>query len=164
MPTLANPQQIINGKQFDYSSIEIVVDKVPHAGVKSISYSHQLDPGEGRGTRSQIVLRSRGKYSAEGSIEIYKYEFQTIISALGALGVRGFMEYAFDINIHYSELGMPMITDNLLGCRIKKAADSPGEDGGLLTVKCDLHILQVIPGVPGANTPLFAVEPTKFLK
>lgn len=153
MPTVATPQQVINGKQYDYSSIAILIDNVPHAGVKSIDYSHSLDPGEGRGTRAQIVLRSRGKYSADASLEVYKLEYQQIIQALGP----GYMERAFDIMVSYAETGLPTVTDVVKSCRIKKDADSNNDDGGLATVKVDLHVMQVI------RNGLIPVEPTKFL-
>lgn len=164
MPGAPTAQQLINGVAFDYSSIEARIDGTPYAGFKSISYDHGLEPGEGRGTRAQVALRSRGKYTAGGSIEVYKYDYQKLITALGAVGARGFMEYAFNILVSYREFGFPIITDKLMYCRLKKASESPSEDGGVLTVKCDLSLMYVVPGSLGANTPLLAVEPTKFIK
>lgn len=152
MPSVPTPATI-NGKQFDYYSIQVIIDAIPHGGVKSVDYSHSLDPGEGRGTRSQIVLRSRGKYSADGSIEVYKAEYQQIITALGP----GYMERAFDVVVAYAELGMPIITDVLKSCRIKKDADSNNDDGGLSSVKADLHVMYVL------RNGLIPLEVTKFL-
>lgn len=169
MATAAQAQQIINGVAYDFTSIELVivapgVSPTPHAGVKSIEYSHGLEPGEGRGVRAQVSLRSRGKYSADGSMEMYKYEYQQFIQQLGSAGVHGFMEVPFDILVSYVEpTSTVTITDRLVACRIKKAAESPSEDSGILTVKCDLHVMQIIPGSL-VNTPLFPVEPSKFLK
>lgn len=159
-----NVSQVINGVQFDWSSVEIQADNSPFGGVKSLDFDHSLEPGEGRGTRAQVALRGRGKYSANASMEMYSFEYQLLIAKLGAMGARGYMEYAFRIDVSYIELNLPMVGFTINGCRIKKEARNHSEDGGLLTVKADLHVLSVVPRAPGANVPLFAVEPTKFIR
>lgn len=166
MPSIPIPNvsQVINGIQWDWSSVEVTVDNRPFGGVKSLDWDHGLEPGEGRGTRAQVALRSRGKYSASGSMEMYAFEYGQLIAQLGLGGVRGYMEYAFDIKVGYSELNLPQTSFLIPGARIKKESRSHSEDGGLLTVKVDLHLLRVIPTIPGTNTPLFAVEPTKFIR
>lgn len=163
-PSTPNASQVIQGLQWDWSSIEITADNRPFGGVKSLDWDHGLEPGEGRGTRAQVALRSRGKYSASGSMEMYAYEYQQLITQLGAGGARGYMEYAFDIAVSYVEKNLPMVSFFLPGVRIKKEARSHSEDGGILMVKADLHVMRVIPTIPGTNTPLFAVEPTKFIR
>jgi hypothetical protein len=166
MPSIPVPKasQIINGLQFDWSSVEIQVDNVPHGGVKSITWDHGLTPGEGRGTRSQVTLRSRGKYAANASIEMYAFEYQAMIALMGKGGLRGYMEYDFRIDVHYVET-LSMIGFAINGCRIMKEAHNVSEDGGLLVVKADLHVMSIEPKVPGANTSLYAVDPLrKFIK
>jgi hypothetical protein len=159
-----NVSQVINGIQWDWSSVEIQADHRPFGGVKSLDWNHGLEPGEGRGTRAQVALRSRGKYSADGSMEMYAFEYQLLIAQLAANGARGYMEQPFDIAVNYVEKNLPMVSFAINHARIKKEARSHSEDGGILTVKCDLHIMSVVPTVPGTNTPLFAVEPTKFIR
>jgi hypothetical protein len=162
--SLANVAQNINGNQYDWSSIEANVDNAPYGGFKGLNWSHSLEPGEGRGTRAQVALRSRGKYSADADFEMYTYEYMLLIAKLGQMGARGYMEYSFDILVSFVEKNLPMVSFTLAGCRIKKEGHSHSEDGGLATVKADLSVLRIIPTTPGANTPLFAVEPTKFIK
>jgi hypothetical protein len=138
---------LINGARFDFSSVEISVGGRLFNGVKSLKYSQTLEPGLVRGNRSQVLGRTRGPLDSEGSIELYRLEFQDLIATLAMLrpGV-GYMEAPFDITATYSEIGSSVVTDRLQGCRIKKHENSGQEGGDALTVACDLHIMMVLPG------------------
>ncbi len=169
--TLPSPFQLINGKQYDFTSIEITV--LPQGGppqvrfgVKSLNYNHGLKPGEGRGTRAQIALRSRGKYEAGADFEMYKSEYTALITSLAGIGGggSGYMEVPFDITVAYAESGQPTITDRIQGCRIMKDTDSNSEDGGVSLVKCELHVMQIIRGGFLGGVGLSPVEPSRFLK
>jgi hypothetical protein len=141
------PYPLINGLRYDFSSVEITAGARLFNGVKSIKFSQTLEPGKVRGNRSQVLGRTRGPLDSDGSLELYRLEFQDLISVLATLrpGV-GFMEAAFDITVTYSEAGTPVIQDVLQGCRIKKHENSGQEGGDALTVACDLDIMMVLPG------------------
>lgn len=127
-----NPIQIINGNRYDFSSIEANVDGQNYLGFKSINYGHSLEPGEAWGTSAQHLGRTRGQYKPEASFEMYLEEYSFLIAQLGD----GYMESYFDINVHYEEDGV-VITDQLLGFRIKKAEKSHSQGSEPLTVKVD---------------------------
>ncbi len=131
---------LVNGNRHDYSSVEINVNSRIFTGVSEVSYSDALEPGKIRGTSAMKNGRTRGEYDPDGSITLYKSEFQELIAALGA----GYMEVSFPIVVHYQEPGSPIITDRLIGCRIKKAEDSHKEGSEALVVKCDLDIMGVV--------------------
>lgn len=138
---------LINGHRFDFSSVEISAGARLFNGVKSLKYSQTLEPGKVRGNRSQVIGRTRGPLDSDGSIELYRLEFQELIATLAALrpGV-GYMEAAFDITVTYAEAGSTVIQDVLQGCRIKKHENNGQEGGDALTVACDLDIMMVLPG------------------
>jgi hypothetical protein len=138
---------LINGHRYDFSSVEIVAAARIFNGVKSLKYTQSLEPGKVRGNRSQVIGRTRGPLDSEGSVELYRLEFQELIAALAQLrpGV-GYMEAPFDIVATYSEVGSTVLTDVLQGCRIKKHENSGQEGGDALTVACDLDIMMVLPG------------------
>lgn len=140
MPGIQYP--LINGNRFDFSSVEVVIDSVLFGGVKEVTYSDSLEPGELRGNRAQLIGRTRGKYGAEGSLTLFKSEFQQMIALLGGQGI-GYMEASFTVVVAHSEPGSDVVTDTLIGCRIKKAEDQKQEGGEPLTVKCDLHIMRI---------------------
>lgn len=131
---------LINGLRFDFSSVEANINGQVYTGVSELDYSHKLEPGKVRGTSAQVNGRTRGQYEPDGSFSMYKQEAAEFIAALGP----GFMEQAFDIVVHYSEVGQPLITDRLIGCRIKSSGNSHKEGADALTVKFELDIIAVI--------------------
>jgi hypothetical protein len=149
MPPILYP--LVNGLRYDYSSVDILLGVLRFSGIKSITYKHSLEPGELRGSRAQLVGRTRGKYSAEGSVELYRLEYEALISQLALLGLplsMGYLEVAFDIQVaHQVTLVDPApIVDKLIGCRIKSADRTNTEGEEPLTVKCDLHIMYIQEG------------------
>lgn len=135
---------LINGTRFDFSSVQLSVPGIGRVfeGVKSITYSDELNPGKLRGTRSQVIGRTRGQYEASGSLEMYASEAQSFIDALGP----GYMERVFLVNIGYSEPSMADLTyaDQLVGCRIKKVENSGNEGEEGLAIKFDLDVMHIV--------------------
>lgn len=156
-PSISKP--VINGLQWDFSSIELRLLGVPFADFKSLTYKHTLEPGMARGTRAQIVGRSRGKYDAEGSIEVYKRPWLAFLAALfGTNPTYGYMEVDFDIVVSYSELLSPVQTDILRLCRIKSDDESHSEGGEVATCKLDLHVMSII------KAGVVPISPAKFIR
>jgi hypothetical protein len=147
---------LINGNAFDFSSVEITIQGAKFFGVKAISYKATLDPGIVRGNRAQVIGTTRGKYDAEGSIELYKLEFNEIVRVLSLLGF-GFMEARFNIDVAFAE-GANVAVDRLRTVRLKSHEDTLQEGNDPATVRCDLHIMYLQPN--GAD-PL---APTQMLK
>lgn len=144
----------INGVRFDFSSIEIIVQGIRFAGIKSLNYSHTLEPGMVYGTSAQKQGRTRGQYSAEGSIEIYKADWGDLLVLLTAAG-RGFMEQEFTIAAMYSELvPATIMTDTIVGARIKKPDHSYTEGSDPLTVKCDFDAMYILENLRSPLTTL----------
>lgn len=140
------PYPFINGIRYDWSSVEIDI-LGPLACVKEMSYSHSLSPGIVRGTRAQPLGRTRGKYEPEGSITLYKNEYVDLITKLsiaGASAQMGYFEVSFNITVQYSEAYSDVITDKVIGCRIKKSENSGSEGEEPLVVKCDLSVMAII--------------------
>jgi len=136
--TLAYP--LINGVRYDFSSIEVKVSGRSFLGIKEIAYSDSLEPGEVYGAHAQVLGRTRGQYKAEGSMTLFRAEADEWLQALG----EGFLEAVFDIQVFYAEAGMPLVTDTLVGCRIKKPDISLSAGSDALQVKFDLHMLYIL--------------------
>ena len=142
MPLPAFP--LINGNRYDYTSIEILILGVPYRGVKAIDYSDKLGAKKSYGTSAQAVGRTRGVMDASGSIEVFKEDAVIIRAALAALGLGGYGEVDFLINVAFAEGIVGTITDQLVGCRILEVADSHSQGGDALTEKWSLDIMNVI--------------------
>ena len=163
--SLPNVPQV-NGNRYSFASIDFQLLGKRYFGVKAINYSDGLDPGEVRGTAPQLIGRTKGKYSAEGSIEIYEAEFADFAAALLAAGPNlgftnsvGIMEIPFEVSVSYAEENSPTITDTLVACRVKKIDKSRSEGTDPTTVKLDLHIMSINYGVPDSSEIFNSVTP-----
>lgn len=156
MPSIA---QLINGVRYDFSSIELTINGLTYSAVQEISYTHELQPGILRGTRPGKLGRTRGQYDANGSLVMYKSDYQQFITLLQATNpLTGYMEKNFLVTVIYEEIGSgELITDVLQGCRIVSEENSHSEGSDALQVTAQLDIMQVI---PNGMTP---IAPTALL-
>jgi hypothetical protein len=133
----------VNGHKHSWASIEIQVGTKKIRGCKAVSYKNTMEPGEVRGTGVQVLGRTRGDLKSEGSLELFLAEYQELIDELSADGT-GFLEKSFDITVSYSEASSPIITDKLIGCRLKGGDKGFSQGTDALSVKCDLSIMYII--------------------
>jgi hypothetical protein len=137
----------IRGHRYGWSSVQIVLDKLKMTGFQSIDYSDSLDPGEVRGTRAALIGRTRGEYSAEGSLVFYREEFEefgAMVAAGASLyGTTGLMEVSFPIIVQYSEVSNIVIQDLLEGVRLKKIGGGGSEGPDASVIECDLSIMRI---------------------
>jgi hypothetical protein len=132
----------INGTSHDWSSIEIDLgeDAGIFIGISELTYSDNLEPGEAMGTSAQKLARTRGVYSAEGSITMLKRDATEFIAALG----QGFKERVFDITAMYSDEGAgDVITDKLFGARIGSTEGGGSQGSDPLSVTYSIDILRI---------------------
>lgn len=133
---------LISGVKHDWSCVEIDIDGTIYTGVTELTYSDELKPGDVGGTSAQRLARTRGKYTAEGSLSMHTQDGQELIAALSAGGV-GFKEKSFGVTVMYSDTTTSVITDKLVGCRIT-STEGGGSDGGDPTaIKFGLDVMRI---------------------
>lgn len=131
---------LINGHRYGWASIEAHLEGEVARDFTEINYSTDNDPGEARGKGMRVIGRTRGEAKHDGSMTMNKAEAQKFIARLG----NGFTLKSFGITVSYEEAGEGgVITDRLIGCRIKKIEDAPKVGNEPLTVKFDLHIMRI---------------------
>ncbi len=115
----ANP--LVNGKRYSFASIELRLLNKRYFGVKEINYKDKLEPGEMRGTSPLKLGRTRGKYTADGSITMGLREHDDFIHGLNIAGQNagydaavGVMEVEFDGLVHFAEDGNPLVLTHQL--------------------------------------------------
>jgi hypothetical protein len=92
-----------NGDRFDASSIELTLNAKKYIGVKRIAYRQARNPGLVYGLSAQPLGKTRGTYAVEGTIQIYREEFQDLCVDLQQLAV-GLLEANFLCTVTYSEV------------------------------------------------------------
>jgi hypothetical protein len=145
---ISNPE--INNRTYDYSSIALDIAGETFVAAKAINYSDSMEPGELRGTASLRLARTDGDYKAEGDLEMSLEEADALIQKLGD----GFYQKSFNITVQYAQADKPVITDELIGCRLKKKANANSQGADPSMVKFDLDPFYIIHnGVKPFNAP-----------
>lgn len=72
---------LINGVNYSWANISVVLFGVPVVGIASISYKRKLKKENNYGANNQPISRGYGNYEYEGDIELYTDEWKRIISA-----------------------------------------------------------------------------------
>lgn len=72
---------LINGINYSYANIKMILFGVPVVGITKISYKRKQTKENNYGLGSQPVSRGYGNYEYEGSIEMYVDEWKRIIAA-----------------------------------------------------------------------------------
>lgn len=134
--SVANP--LINGKLYSKSSAEVKLNGSRYTGFKAVDYKDKLTPGWAKGNQAERVGRTLGEQEADGSMEMYRDRFDTLINELGD----GFGAVEFDIVVSYTEGGVT-VTDTVEGCRIMEAGGGFTDSADPLTIKIPLSIHRV---------------------
>ena len=131
---MSNPN--VNGFEYSFASIELVVADVRYFGATSINYDDGLAPGMSKGTSTLPLGWTAGEWTGTGSIEFNRRDGQAIIDALGD----GYGRVPMQITVQYAEDGMPVITDTIPLCRIAKTTNgnAAGSDPAKMTFELAL--------------------------
>ncbi len=128
----------VNGHEYSFTSIKSSLGSFKPKSLKSISYKVTLEPGGVEADSALLVGATKGKASAEASLEFAtRRAYQEWIDSIG----NGFLEKYFTLTCVYSETNIsPIITDRVINCRMKgPAIDASGTDA--VGVKVDLFVL-----------------------
>jgi hypothetical protein len=129
----------ILGAYYSYSNIELNVNGLQFAGVKTINYKDNLGRVKVRGTAMQPLGLTQGRYEANGDCEMYLDAFNLLINTLGP----GWRQVPVFATITYGPnvgLAIPFIIDEIPGFYIGEVDASQSEGEEALTRKFTMHI------------------------
>jgi hypothetical protein len=102
---------LINGINYSWANITLVLFGVPVVGITKIEYKRKQKKENNYGFGSQPVSRGYGNYEYEGSIEIYQDEWKRICAA--APNGDPLLIPPFEIQVVYSGRGIVADKDRL---------------------------------------------------
>lgn len=151
---------LINGNYYSYANIELTVPSLglTFVGVKAINYKDNLGRVLVRGTASQPIGVTIGRYEASGDIEMYLSAFSLLQTSLGP----GFRQTPIFIVVNYGPnpfLPIPIVTDEIPGAYIGEISADQSESEEALTRKFTL----IIPGQILWNNMPSIIEPATFV-
>jgi len=135
---------LINGVKFDWSSIEISLSGGIFTGCTELAYKQTREVGEVYGTGAEKLARTLGQLNADGTIAMYRREFQDFLALLTNNGQSGYLDTSFDITATYSAPGGDgTLTDKCIGCVITEPDISSTQGTDPIMVTCTLDIMRV---------------------
>jgi hypothetical protein len=130
---------MINGRVYDWETVEIQLPNGIAVGVQNIDYSDERPVTERYGKGSIPRGAGRGNYKASASIELDLDEANRLQLAIGGSIYGGI---PFPIVVSYADAGLPTITDVLPLCRITKSSSGAKQgDDNVGIRKYDLTLL-----------------------
>lgn len=133
---------LINGINYSWANVTLVLFGVPVVGITKISYKRKQKKENNYGVGSQPVSRGYGNYEYEGSIEVYLDEWKRIIAA--APNRDPLLIAPFDIQVVYAGRGLTAEKDVLQSCEFLED-DFTASQG-------DTKLMVTVPLIIGAIT------------
>ena len=133
---------LINGINYSWANISLVLFGVPVAGITKIEYKKSQKKENNYGAGTQPVSRGYGNYEYEGSIELYTEEWKRIIAA--APDRDPMMIPPFEIQVVYSGRGVVTEKDVLKAVEFKQdmLSTSQGDTKMLVTVPLVIGLIE----------------------
>lgn len=132
----------INGNSYDWQSVTIEGPQGVIVAIEDISYNDGRDIEEQYGKGSKAQKYGHKNYSASGSANLFREEFEALLKACGG---SVYSAKPFPIVVSYANDDMPTVTDTLPDVKITKA-DTSAKQGEAMVgkVKIDFKILSPI--------------------
>jgi hypothetical protein len=175
-----NTDTLINGNRFSWTSISVLftsaspTPNIPGIPLgdqsvgpfKDISYNDKQENNKVWGTGTRPIGKVRGHNDASFSFSMYRGEWNEFVAALylskatnGGSPFSGLLDIDFSMQVQYSENGIDVSTDKIIGCRLTEF-DITNSDGSTdaAVVKCSgtaMYIMynQLLPGSAPAFPP-----------
>lgn len=147
---------IVNKVAYSHASVEARIEaegiSYTTQEITEVGYDDEVEPGELRGTSSEILGRTRGEYKPSGKLKMSKKAHNELIAVMGP----GFFLKPVTLVVAYEEPELGLIVDTLQYCRIKKNSGSSSKGSDPNEVECDLAPIKILwNGIDGS-----AVEST----
>lgn len=162
MAVLQTYPPLYNGRALQMSDLALAIAGVYFPFITELEYSDTCEVAEARGISPYAMGTTTGEYRANGSISVqllYRKTFLEIlagqagqtpaIEGVGAVG-RSFMDVTFALNCQYQLRALPgqpeypLITDQVLGCRITGGGMTLSTGNGVLVEKFPLYVGLII--------------------
>lgn len=110
---------LINGKAYDWGTINVRIAGIPVIGLSSINYKDAQNIEDNLGAGNQKVSRGHGEITYDGSIGLHKEELEALQNASPTRRLQD-LDY-FDITVTYLN-GAKTVTHKLKACTITENA------------------------------------------
>jgi len=131
---------LINGKAYDWSSVNVLIGGIPVIGLSAINYKESQDIEDNLGAGNLPVSRGHGAITSEGSIGLHMEELEALQGASPTGRVQD-LDY-FDIVVTYLN-GAKTVTHTLQACTITENAREIQAGDKNVTFEAPIRIGQI---------------------
>jgi hypothetical protein len=155
MTTLATiPYPMANGTRASFVSLEAKFAGQIFVGFAKLTYKRTRDIEVVYGTNKDPIGQTDGTNAYEASCEMLLAEFNALQAKLGP----GYGDVFFKIDATYSQTGLDLIHDELLGCRLLSTDSDASQGTAALKRTFDLKPLKILfNGIDDNSSPLQGV-------
>lgn len=134
----------INGRTYDWESIEIHLPHGEVIGVESIEYSDKVGIERVYGKGSVPLGYGRGNYEGEGKVTLLRDEYDKLVEYAKSVKGGFFNMPPFPITVSYADKDGRVRTDRLPDCVWNERSRSASQGDTKLTVELSFLILSPI--------------------
>jgi hypothetical protein len=138
---------LVNGFSYSWASVEFKFNNAPIITVQSIDYKITNDRKQPYGTNPNPLSKTRGKITNSCKVKILLLELDGFLGALAQndpTGNNAYGDVFFEVDVTYSENGVGVIADTILGCTVNSVEQSSAEGPDALMVEMELQPLQIL--------------------
>jgi len=131
-----------NGSRYDHASYEMILNGKKYV-VKMVTYKGELDPTVIYGNSRKPGGRTKGQLKLDATVEMYREDFDVLCDDIKNSGGK-LLTKSFGIVSNYSEDGVRVSTDTLIGCRFKAFDTTTQEGADATTVKLPISLMDLL--------------------
>lgn len=132
---------LINGTNYHWANISLILFSVPIVGIVAIDYAKKQEKSNSYGFGSEPISRGYGRITYEASIELFQDEWKRIIEAAPNRDPLQIPPFSIQVLFSNQPEGNGVVIphqDTLLNCEFTNDALSAKESDSKLTIKLDL--------------------------
>lgn len=137
----------INGKMYDWEDITVTLPTGVAVGITGIKYEDEQPVTAHYGKGAVPRAYGRGNYTASGSIELDRDEWEKLkVYCVASGGGNIYDHVPFTVVVSYANRDQPPIVDTLKSCKIGKFTGGGGTQGEdkVAPMTCEFTILEPI--------------------
>lgn len=137
--TINNPKTLINGIEYNWSTVSFSIGLYTFSGITDISYTEAMQKQFLYGRGNKAVAFTPSNYELSGSITIHKSELEILHQSALEAGKKSILELEpFVVTIIYRSLdNVRLITEVLEGVSITNITNSTTQGDEAVTVTLD---------------------------
>lgn len=135
---------LINGRRHAWSSIEVKILGKILTGITEISYKNTIDSADVYGAGREKLDETDGDLKPEASMTLLSEDYYALLDTL-APNKEGAFDERFTVVVSYQPRpGDKIITDTILGARIKEGDHSHSRGTEALSVTVPLGVMRIL--------------------